>query len=58
MRGRRRFAMSADENQRDLIALGTHSLQDSIMLNLHASPEWRDKYLAPLVAGESDGEHG
>ena len=35
-----------------MIALGTHSLQDSIMLNLHASPEWRDKYLAPLVAGE------
>ncbi|MEO8603538.1 MAG: acyl-CoA dehydrogenase family protein [bacterium] len=35
-----------------MVALGTHSLQDSIMLNLHASPEWRDKYLAPLVAGE------
>jgi len=35
-----------------MIALGTHSLQDSIMLNLHASPEWREKYLAPLVAGE------
>jgi len=35
-----------------MIALGTHSLQDSIMLNLHASPEWRHKYLAPLVAGE------
>jgi alkylation response protein AidB-like acyl-CoA dehydrogenase len=35
-----------------MIALGTHSLQDSIMLNLHASPEWRDRYLAPLVAGE------
>jgi acyl-CoA dehydrogenase len=34
------------------ICLGTHSLQDSIMLNLHASPEWRDKYLKPLVAGE------
>ena len=25
-----------------MIALGTHSLQDSIMLNLHASPAWRD----------------
>ena len=35
-----------------MVALGTHSLQDSIMLNLHASPEWRDQYLAPLVAGE------
>jgi len=35
-----------------MIALGTHSLQDSIMLNLHASPEWRDRYLRPLVAGE------
>jgi alkylation response protein AidB-like acyl-CoA dehydrogenase len=35
-----------------MVALGTHSLQDSIMLNLHASPEWRARYLAPLVAGE------
>lgn len=35
-----------------MVALGTHSLQDSIMLNLHASPEWRDRYLRPLVAGE------
>ncbi|MDX2167606.1 MAG: acyl-CoA dehydrogenase family protein [Deltaproteobacteria bacterium] len=35
-----------------MVALGTHSLQDSIMLNLHASPEWRQRYLAPLVAGE------
>lgn len=35
-----------------MIALGTHSLQDSIMLNLHASPEWRERYLRPLVAGE------
>ncbi len=34
------------------VCLGTHSLQDSIMLNLHAAPEWRDRYLAPLVAGE------
>ncbi|MDP9237282.1 MAG: acyl-CoA dehydrogenase family protein [Chloroflexota bacterium] len=34
------------------VCLGTHSLQDSIMLNLHSSPEWRDKYLKPLVAGE------
>ena len=35
-----------------MVALGTHSLQDSIMLNLHASPEWRDRYLKPLVEGE------
>ena len=34
------------------VALGTHSLQDSIMLNLHASPKWRDAYLKPLVDGE------
>jgi len=35
-----------------MVALGTHSLQDSIMLNLYASPEWRERYLKPLVAGE------
>ena len=35
-----------------MVALGTHSLQDSIMLNLHAAPEWRERYLKPLVAGE------
>jgi len=35
-----------------MIALGTHSLQDSIMLDLHASERWRERYLAPLVAGE------
>ena len=34
------------------VARGTHSLQDSIMLNLHASPKWRDTYLKPLVEGE------
>ena len=34
------------------VCLGTHSLQDSIMLNLHAAPEWREKYLTPLVQGE------
>jgi len=34
------------------VCLGTHSLQDSIMLNLHSSPEWREKYLTPLVQGE------
>jgi acyl-CoA dehydrogenase len=35
-----------------MVALGTHSLQDSIMLNLHAAPAWRARYLTPLVAGE------
>ncbi len=34
------------------VCLGTHSLQDSIMLDLHAAPEWRERYLKPLVAGE------
>jgi alkylation response protein AidB-like acyl-CoA dehydrogenase len=33
-------------------ALGTHSLQDSIMLHYYAPPEWRKRYLEPLVAGE------
>jgi acyl-CoA dehydrogenase len=33
-------------------ALGTQSLQDSLMLHRHANPTWRDKYLKPLVAGE------
>ncbi|MCW5890513.1 MAG: acyl-CoA dehydrogenase family protein [bacterium] len=35
-----------------MIALGTHSLQDSLMLRQYASPAWRDRYLRPLVAGE------
>jgi len=35
-----------------MVALGTHSLQDSIMLHEFASDEWRKKYLGPLVAGE------
>lgn len=34
------------------VALGTHSLQDSIMLHRYASDQWRDTYLKPLVAGE------
>ena len=34
------------------LALGTWTLQDSIMLNKHASQRWRDAYLKPLVAGE------
>ena len=35
-----------------MVALGTHSLQDSLMLKLHASEPWREKYLIPLVQGE------
>ena len=35
-----------------MVALGTHSLQDSIMLHLYADADWRERYLAPLVAGE------
>jgi acyl-CoA dehydrogenase len=35
-----------------MVALGTHSLQDSIMLHEFADVEWRDKYLKPLVEGE------
>lgn len=34
------------------VALGANTLQDSIMLHLYASPEWRKQYLEPLVAGE------
>lgn len=34
------------------LALGTFTLQDSLMLDKYASPEWRDRYLAPLVAAE------
>ncbi|HKC51393.1 MAG TPA: acyl-CoA dehydrogenase family protein [Myxococcota bacterium] len=35
-----------------MVALGTHSLQDSIMLHEFADVEWRDKYLKPLVDGD------
>ncbi|MBW2241186.1 MAG: acyl-CoA dehydrogenase family protein [Deltaproteobacteria bacterium] len=35
-----------------MVALGTHSLQDSIMLKEFASDDWRDRYLKPLVDGE------
>lgn len=35
-----------------MVALGTHSLQDSIMLHRYANEEWREKYLQPLVNGE------
>jgi acyl-CoA dehydrogenase len=33
-------------------ALGTLSLQDSLMLARYAAPEWRECYLKPIVAGE------
>ena len=35
-----------------MVALGTHSLQDSIMLREFAPKKWRDEYLEPLVQGE------
>ena len=34
------------------VALGTHSLQDSLMLHRYASDKWREEYLRPLVDGE------
>jgi len=34
------------------IALGTYTLQDSLMLHRHASEELRDRYLGPLVQAE------
>jgi alkylation response protein AidB-like acyl-CoA dehydrogenase len=34
------------------VAVGSNTLQDSIMLRLYASPEWRKNYMEPLVAGE------
>jgi acyl-CoA dehydrogenase len=34
------------------LALGTFTLQDSLMLNEYAGAEWRERYLAPMVAGE------
>ena len=34
------------------VAVGSMSMQDSIMLHLYASPEQRERYLKPLVAGE------
>ena len=33
-------------------ALGTLSLQDSLMLARHGRPEWRERYLKPIVSGE------
>ena len=34
------------------IALGTYTLQDSLMLHKYASEEWRERYLEPLVQSE------
>jgi len=34
------------------VAIGTASMQDSIMLQLYASEEQREKWLTPLVAGD------
>lgn len=34
------------------VAVGSMSMQDSIMLNLYASDEQRERWLKPLVAGE------
>ncbi len=39
-------------SQHAMVALGTHSLQDALMLDRYAAPEWRAKYLVPLVAGD------
>src|SRR6476646_3796575 len=33
------------------VAVGTATMQDSIMLHLYASADQRERYLAPLVAG-------
>lgn len=35
-----------------MIALGTASLQDSLMLWRHAGPAWHKRYLQPIVAGD------
>src|SRR3954451_12013469 len=34
------------------VAVGSTSMQDSIMLHLYASPDQRERFLKPLVAGE------
>jgi acyl-CoA dehydrogenase len=34
------------------VAVGSVSMQDSIMLHLYASPEQRERFLEPLVAGD------
>jgi alkylation response protein AidB-like acyl-CoA dehydrogenase len=35
-----------------MVALGTASLQDSLMLWRHASPAWQERYLKPIVNGD------
>jgi len=35
-----------------MLALGTASLQDALMLLRHGGPLWRKRYLEPIVAGE------
>jgi acyl-CoA dehydrogenase len=35
-----------------IVALGTHTLQDSLMLARFASEAWKQRYLKPLVDGE------
>ena len=39
-------------SEHGVFVFGTHSLQDSIMLQLYASPRWREQFLRPLVNGE------
>jgi alkylation response protein AidB-like acyl-CoA dehydrogenase len=39
-------------SEQALWALGTHSLQDSLMLQMHASDEIKERYLLPLVRGD------
>ncbi len=35
-----------------IVALGTHTLQDSLMLHRFAGDAWKQRYLKPLVEGE------
>lgn len=35
-----------------IVALGTHTLQDSLMLQQFAATSWKERYLGPLVQGE------
>jgi acyl-CoA dehydrogenase len=35
-----------------IVALGTHTLQDSLMLHQFAAMSWKERYLGPLVEGE------
>lgn len=34
-----------------MFVFGTHTLHDALMLDQHASPYWRERYLEPLVDG-------